>query len=127
VNLIRISLLAISLLTMPLCYAEQEQMFPDIINAEVTVTKGGYSFSVTLSSPYDTPERYADAYRIMDKAGNIYGIRKLLHDHGYEQPFTRNLSRIEIPESVTSVIIEGRDKQYGWGGETYTLDLPSSN
>ena len=80
--------------------------------------------AATLSSPYDTPERYADAFRVIGDDGVVYGVRELLHDHAAKQPFTRSLGPIEIPEGVTSVTVEGRDQVYGWGGDTVTVTLP---
>jgi hypothetical protein len=32
-----------------------------------------------------------------------------------EQPFTRSLSDVEIPEDVASVVIRARDNVHGWG------------
>lgn len=103
---------------------EGDGLFPDVIDAVATRNADGtYEFSVTLSSPYDTPQRYADAWRIRDRDGTVYGVRELLHDHGGEQPFTRSLNGVEIPDGVTSVVVEGRDQVNGWGGTTLELDL----
>jgi hypothetical protein len=101
-----------------------EQEFPDVIDVVIIPTADSYTFNVTLSSPYDSASRYADAFRIMSPEGEVYGVRELLHDHAYEQPFTRALRQIYIPENVTEVIVQGRDQQYGWGGKTQTLTLP---
>lgn len=103
-----------------------EQRFPDVIDAEATLSDTGWAFAVTLSSPYDTPERYADGWRIIGPDGSEYGFRLLTHDHASEQPFTRTLDGVEIPEGVTTVTIEGRDQQYGFGGTTFELLLPTS-
>ncbi|CAN5425104.1 hypothetical protein BH24ACT7_BH24ACT7_22750 [soil metagenome] len=47
---------------------EQEELFPDVLEVEVTpVDDGRYEVAVTLSSPHDTPERYADAWRVLDE------------------------------------------------------------
>jgi hypothetical protein len=56
--------------------------------------------------------------------GRVYGIQELTHDHATEQPFTRMLSRVQIPAYVSTVTIEGRDQTYGWGGQTLVIDLP---
>jgi hypothetical protein len=104
---------------------EVEELFPDVIAATAERSAdGAWTFSATLSSPYDSPERYADAWRVVGPSGEVYGIRELTHDHASEQPFTRSQSGIEIPEGVTTVVVEGRDQVSGWGGATFTLDLP---
>lgn len=105
--------------------ADGGELFPDVLDAEFT-SEGGRSFtvSVTLSSPYDSPERYADAWRVTDLDGNELGIRILGHDHANEQPFTRSQSGIEIPEGVDVVRVEGRDQVSGWGGASLEVAVP---
>ncbi len=99
--------------------------FPDILAAQATPSGDGFwRFDVTVSSTYDTPQRYADAWRVVGPDGTELGIRVLTHDHANEQPFTRSQT-IEIPADVTSVTIEGRDQANGWGGGFLELDLSS--
>lgn len=101
------------------------QRYPNVIGVEVTETsEDSYDLDVTISSPYDTPDRYADAWRVKGEDGTVYGVRELLHDHASEQPFTRSLRDVAIPEGIENVIIEGRDLQFGWGGETMAVELP---
>ncbi|MDH3463041.1 MAG: hypothetical protein OEM32_05380, partial [Acidimicrobiia bacterium] len=95
----------------------------------VTVTKGPariFRFDVTVSSPYDTPDRYADAWRVVGDDGVTYGVRQLLHDHASEQPFTRSLSGMELPDGVASVVVQGRDSTHGWGGTEFVVQLSDS-
>lgn len=101
------------------------QQFPEVVSAEVHVEDAGtYGFEVTISSPYDSPERYADAWRILSPDGTQLGIRELLHHHADEQPFTRTLSGVEIPADVSVVTIQARDLVSGWGGTTVEVTLP---
>ncbi len=101
-----------------------EELFPDVIDATATLEADGtWTVNATLSSPYDTPERYADAWRVVGPDGTEYGIRVLTHDHANEQPFTRSESGISIPDDVTTVTIEGRDQISGWGGASFELAL----
>lgn len=101
------------------------QKFPDVIAVNVSKQGDTFTFAVTLSSPYDTPQRYADAFRVLDESGNELGVRILWHDHANEQPFTRSLTGVVVADSITRVIIQGRDQKYGWGGQTMTVDLPN--
>ncbi|GAA6141655.1 hypothetical protein [Hydrogenophaga sp. 5NK40-0174] len=106
---------------------ETQQRFPDVIGVKVRPAAGGgrqFDFDVTISSPYDTPDRYADGFRVKGKDGTVYGVRKLWHDHAGEQPFTRDLYGVDIPSGVSSVTVEARDQQHGWGGETLDVILP---
>lgn len=102
-----------------------EPRFPDVVAVKVTARHGGtFDFAVTMSSPYDTPQRYADAFRVVGLKGEVYGERVLLHDHADEQPFTRDLQGVAIPAGVTIVRIEGRDQKSGYGGRQQTITLP---
>jgi hypothetical protein len=104
------------------------QTYPEILAAKVRSNGDErFDFDVTLSSPYDTPQRYADAFRVMSKEGSegtVYGERTLFHDHASEQPFTRDLYGVRIPPGVSRVVIQGRDKQFGYGGKTLEAALP---
>lgn len=104
--------------------AENDGLYPDVVGATATSTDGMiWRFDVTLSSPYDAPERYADAWRVLDIDDNELGIRVLGHDHANEQPFTRSLGGVEIDPGVTVVFIEGRDQLNGWSGERFELEV----
>lgn len=102
-----------------------EQRFPDIVDVELTPQGDGtYDVAATVSSPYDTPERYADAWRIVAPDGSVLGVRELTHDHADEQPFTRSLTGVEVPDSVDRIVVEGRDLVHGWGGGTAEAAIP---
>jgi hypothetical protein len=110
-------------LTMPA--AADEQRFPDVIAAAVRPSgPGTFDFDVTVSSPYDTPLRYADAFRVTGKDGTVFGERILLHDHAGEQPFTRDLYGVSIPPTIKTVVVQARDRKYGYGGRTVEVILP---
>lgn len=126
---LRTSLLALALL-LTACGSddaapeEPSQDFPDVIAATAQLDGDGtWTFAATISSPYDTPERYADAWRVLGPDGTVFGVRELAHDHANEQPFTRSRSGIEIPDDVDTVTVEGRDQANGWGGGTVEVVL----
>jgi len=78
---------------------------------------------VTISSPYDTPQQYADGWRVLALDDAVLGEHTLLHDHANEQPFTRTQRGVIIPSDVLSVTIEGRDLVNGYGGSTVTVSV----
>ncbi len=119
-------LIAASLLAGPVYAADlASQKHPDVIAATVKARDADtFDFDVTVSSPYDTPQRYADGFRVTDKGGEVYGERKLWHDHATEQPFTRDLHGVRIPRAVRSVMVQARDQKFGYGGRTLELILP---
>ena len=121
------SVLLVLAATLPPAFVQSqgEQKFPDIVAAKVAARGPAlFDFDITVSSPYDTAERYADAFRVVGKDDKIYGERILLHDHAGEQPFTRDLHGVTIPAGMRIVIVQGRDRKHGWGGKTLEVALP---
>ncbi|WP_129668601.1 hypothetical protein [Phytoactinopolyspora endophytica] len=102
-----------------------EQSHPDVVDVSVERTGETFAFEVTISSPYDTPDRYADGWRVLGPDGTVHGEHTLAHDHANEQPFTRTQTDVEIPDGVDEVTVEGRDSEHGYGGDTVTVPLPS--
>jgi hypothetical protein len=101
------------------------QKHPNVIAAKVRAAGvDRFDFDVTVSSPYDTPQRYADAFRVAGKDGTVFGERILLHDHAGEQPFTRDLYGVRIPRAVRVVVIQARDQRFGYGGRIVEVALP---
>ncbi len=102
-----------------------EQRFPDVLAVELRSTAAdSFDVAVSVSSPYDTPQRYADGWRVLAPDGTVLGEHTLAHDHAGEQPFTRTQPGVSIPEGVDRVTVEGRDQRYGYGGATVTVDVP---
>lgn len=100
-----------------------EQRYPDILEAELESSGEAWNLDVTVSSPYDSPERYADGWRVLAPDGTVLGEHELMHDHASEQPFTRTQIGLEIPDGVEEITVEGRDLENGYGGETVTIPV----
>jgi hypothetical protein len=111
--------------TPPITDSSDAQMFPTVQEAIASFDEqtGTWTFSVTMSSPYDSPARYADGWRVSGPSGTVYGVHTLTHDHANEQPFTRRQSGVEIPASVNEITVEGRDLAFGFGGSSLTVRL----
>lgn len=104
--------------------AGDDQTHPDIVDATVTRDDDGtFTAAVTVSSPYDSPQRYTDAWRLLSPSGEQLAIRELAHDHAAEQPFTRSRSGIVIPDDIDEVVVQGRDLVNGWGGTQMTVPV----
>jgi hypothetical protein len=96
---------------------------PDIVGVVARYENSLWTFDVTVSSPYDTAQQYADGWRVVGPDGTVFGEHRLLHDHQSEQPFTRTQSGVSIPADVTLVEIEGRDQRNGYGGKRFVVTL----
>lgn len=92
----------------------------------VTATKradGSYRFDVTLRHDDTGWDHYADGWEVLSPTGESLGYRKLHHPHVEEQPFTRSLSGVVIPEGVNHVFLRAHDSVHGWTAGTVRVDL----
>lgn len=97
----------------------------DVVNVVVRQSVAGvYSFDVTLRHEDDGWDHYADRWEVRDGSGVVLATRVLVHPHVDEQPFTRSLSGVRLPASLSRVIIAGHDNVHGYGGVEMTVDLP---
>ena len=96
----------------------------DIVGVKASPGKDGtWSFSVTVKHDDEGWDHYADRWEVLDPDGKILGTRVLYHPHVGEQPFTRSLSGVEIPEGVKEVVVRARDSVHGYGGKEAVVEL----
>lgn len=95
----------------------------EIVDAKAERAGAGWTFHVTLAHADTGWDHYADAWRIVGPDGTVLGVRELLHPHVNEQPFTRPLSGVEVPDGVIEVTVEARDSVHGWSSLFYRLTL----
>lgn len=96
---------------------------PSIEQVSAAQSGGAWRFDVTLAHPDTGWDHYADGWRVEQADGTVLGTRELLHPHVTEQPFTRSLSGVRIPDSVTLVYIRARCNLDGWSETTEPFDL----
>ncbi|MCE8538604.1 hypothetical protein KBY27_14230 [Ruegeria pomeroyi] len=97
---------------------------PAIENVTAQLDGIGWRFDVTLRHPDTGWDHYADGWRVLDMEGRELGMRTLFHPHETEQPFTRSLGGVVIPEGTTQVQIEARCNVDGWASQRLVVDLP---
>ena len=95
----------------------------DVQFVELHKSGGVWYFSVTLKHDDSGWRHYANAWRIVDSSGKILGIRKLLHPHVNEQPFTRTLGEVKIPKNTKIIFVEASDLLHGWSKRRVQIDL----
>ena len=98
----------------------------EVVKTEFTRQGTTWHVSTTLRHDDTGWEHYADAWRVVDRAGKVLGKRVLYHPHENEQPFTRSQSGISIPEGVSIVFVEAHDKVHGWNKQRVRVDLDQS-
>lgn len=96
----------------------------DVLAVDLSPDGKGWRFSVTVEHADEGWDHYADKFDIIGPDGTVYGTRILHHPHVEEQPFTRSLGGVKIPDEVDEVIVRAHDSVHGYGGKTITTDLP---
>jgi len=97
----------------------------DVVDARAErAADGTWRFSVTVRHADTGWDHYADAWDVVAPDGTVLGTRTLLHPHESEQPFTRSLSGVRIPDGIDEVTIRARDKVHGYGGREIVVILP---
>lgn len=91
--------------------------------AEARQSGTGWTFSVTLSHGDTGWDDYADGWRVVLEDGTVLGTRELLHPHVTEQPFTRSLSGVSVPDGTDTVYIEARTNVTGWDAARFEVSL----
>jgi len=84
---------------------------------------GTWSFTVTVKHDDEGWDHYANKWEVLSPDGVVLGTRILLHPHVGEQPFTRSLGGVEIPEGVGKVIVRAKDSVHGYGGEEMEVEM----
>lgn len=83
-----------------------------------------YSFDVAVLHKDEGWKHYADKWDIVAPDSTVLDTRVLLHPHVNEQPFTRSLSFVKIPKTISQVTIRAHCSIHEYGGKTVTVDLP---
>ena len=97
----------------------------DVIKAEIR-PDGDYSYriDVTVQHADSGWDHYANRWEVLGPDDQIIATRVLHHPHVHEQPFTRSLGNIKIPNGLTWVKLRAHDLVHGHGGRQVTLSVP---
>jgi hypothetical protein len=97
----------------------------NVINVTIAAEGGGtFRLDVTIRSDETGWDKYADRWEVLAPDGTSLATRELQHPHVDEQPFTRSLGGVTIPEGVKAVRVRARDSVEGWGGAEMTVPVP---
>ena len=97
----------------------------EIVDVKVTAQSGQkYRFDVTLKHADEGWQHYANRWQVETLDGKNLGTRVLHHPHVNEQPFTRSLSGVIIPEAISRVKIRAFDSVHGDKGLQFEVDVP---
>ena len=85
---------------------------------------GTYAIHATVTHRDEGWKHYADKWEVLTADGKVVATRQLFHPHVDEQPFTRSLSRVEVPIGTTEVTVRAYCNKDGPGARTFTVQLP---
>ena len=85
---------------------------------------GTYRFDVTVKHGDEGWKHYANRWDVVGPDGTVLGTRELAHPHETEQPFTRSLQGVKIPEGVDQVSVRAHDSVHETGGAEMTVQVP---
>ncbi len=89
---------------------------PQVVGVEaIQAGDGSWRFDVTVRHADEGWEHYADRWQVVGPDGVLLGERVLLHPHETEQPFTRSLSGVLVPDGTAQVTVTAHDSVHGWG------------
>lgn len=85
--------------------------------------RGTWTVSATLLHADEGWDHYADRFDVLAPDGTVLGSRTLFHPHVNEQPFTRSLSSLSIPDDVDVITVRAHDSVHELGGATVEITL----
>jgi len=85
-----------------------------------------WRFDVTLKHKDEGWDHYANEWQVIGPDNKIYGTRTLYHPHVNEQPFTRSLGGVKIPNAVKTVRIIAKDTVHGLSNKAGKIELDTN-
>lgn len=96
----------------------------DVLDVEVSCNNDSTcDFNVTVKHADDGWEHYVDRWEVRTLDGKRLAVRQLAHPHDDEQPFTRSLRNVQVPDNVTEVTVRARDSRHRYGGKEITVNV----
>ncbi len=112
-------LLAVLLLLAPASYAGEVSIVEVSVECSTSCT-----FSVTLEHADQGWDHYANLWEVLTLDNQLLKSRVLHHPHVNEQPFTRSLSAVLIPDDLSQVKIRARDSKHGYSDQEFVVKIP---
>jgi hypothetical protein len=97
----------------------------DVVDVEVKPDGAqSFHFSVSVRHNDEGWDHFANKWDVVAPDGTILATRILHHPHENEQPFTRSLGGVMIPDGITTVTVQAHDSVHEYGGKTIIIQLP---
>ena len=94
----------------------------DVINATASCQDNNCYITATLKHNDTSWKHYANKFDIIVD-NIIIATRILHHPHIHEQPFTRSISNVKIPNNTKTITIKAHDLIHKYGGKEFIIKL----
>jgi hypothetical protein len=125
--LLLIYILGFGMMQATTIHADQEENldYAQVLRVAATQQQNRqWRFDVTVRHNDDGWDHYADAWQVVQPSdGKVLGERVLAHPHEHEQPFTRSLSGVSVPDDLAVVLVRAKCNVHGFGGREVRVDL----
>jgi hypothetical protein len=106
------------LLTLPALAHE-----PEVLDVEIAKSGMAWRVDVTIRHPDTGWDHYVDGWEVLDKNGTRLGYRLLHHPHVTEQPFTRSLNNLILPDGTREIFVKAHCSVDGWSDAAVRVEL----
>jgi len=86
-------------------------------------SNGTWRISATIKHGDTGWDHYANRFDVLAPDGTVLGTRVLHHPHVDEQPFTRSLFNVRVPDDITEIRVRAGDSVHETGGAEVTVKL----
>ncbi|MCK5735717.1 MAG: hypothetical protein KAH21_04525 [Spirochaetaceae bacterium] len=102
--------------------------FPQVESVRLVYrSDGSWDIHVSVRHNDEGWNHYANLWQVIDSdSGKLIGERILAHPHDTEQPFTRSLSSLEIPDEVQNILIRAKCNLHDFGGKEINFKIPEN-
>lgn len=96
----------------------------EVVDVKATqASDKSWRFAVTLKHADEGWDHYANEWQVIALDNKILGTRTLYHPHVKEQPFTRSLGGVKIPDAVKIIRVIAKDTVHGLSTKAAELNL----
>lgn len=96
---------------------------PEVLDVQVEKMGMLWSIHVTLQHGDTGWDHYADAWEVLDANGNVLATRTLHHPHVEEQPFTRSLHSLVLPDGTREIGVRAHCSVANWSSQVTKIKL----
>jgi hypothetical protein len=95
----------------------------DVVSASAQCAGETCDFTASVRHADAGWSHYADRFEVVAPDGAVLATRVLRHPHVQEQPVTRSLAGVRIPEGIARVVVRAHDSEHGYGGAEVEVAL----